>query len=451
MESPQSVESPPVEPATTQPLVSLPATPVAQRPAPLKVPNAVNVPSPPITPVRRVTHWDLTREAIANLEEETTPRQPFPRPRAPTQSDPPAYSTIITWDSTTPALYSGYYILRNECGRGAWSTVYRAEECGLPPGPSSSMEPGAFTPPNSPLRRGPTSKPEVFAVKVPLNRGAHAVLAHEARVLTYLHSYPKAESHIVPFHGFNPTANSVVMGLIPLTLNAFIEDCVSQDRAFSTRLTSDPVIGADDWIHITVMLIRGLSYLHSRNCVHGDIKPANILLEPIPRSSNPYVKTFQPYFCDFSSSVVFSPIVSASSSTTSDLPAWQSAITTTYAAPELLTSSAASTTFQSDIYSLGVTLLVAALGESPYASARNDMQRLAWAKEGSPLVFGSAGEEGVRVREGGTVRKWLKKSLERLPGIPNPDPADDTRHRWYSAAQWEDFIERETQPVVLWR
>ena len=70
------------------------------------------------------------------------------------------------------------------------------------------------------------------------------------------------------------------------------------------------------------------------------------------------------------------------------------------------------TTFASDVFSLGVTMLVAATGELPYGGP---MQRLAVAREGRPMDFARSGEQGSRIMKGGLVEKVLLRSLARDP------------------------------------
>lgn len=60
-------------------------------------------------------------------------------------------------------------------------------------------------------------------------------------------------------------------------------------------------------------------------------------------------------------------------------------------------------TQEADVYALGVTLLFAATGESPYACARMEVQKLSMAREGKPVEFARNGEQAARVRKSGVV------------------------------------------------
>ena len=152
----------------------------------------------------------------------------------------------------------------------------------------------------------------------------------------------------------------------------------------------DPVVGLEEWKHLAWHLISGLAFLHSHECVHGDIKPANILLRCTDLG-------YEPLYCDFSSSAI-------ASYNTAEV----TAMTPDYTAPELLSSlttrgKSTLPTLAADVYALGVTLLFTATGRSPYACAAMEIQKLAMAREGKPLEFARNGEQATRVRKAGLV------------------------------------------------
>ena len=77
-----------------------------------------------------------------------------------------------------------------------------------------------------------------------------------------------------------------------------------------------------------------------------------------------------------------------------------------------------------------MTLLFAAIGESPYVGAKMEFMKLAMAKEGRPLQFAKSGEQAARVRKGGLVERCLSGAL-----------AKDVEGRW-DISQWRDEIEK---------
>ena len=318
--------------------------------------------------------------------------------------------TDASWEETRPRPPTKKYQLvgssssgYEEYGRGVWSVVYRAIESN-----SDSPPPTLLTPPTSPISTSaPTANVKsVLAIKAPSRRDAHKILDAEARILTYLHASPHASNYLIPFHGYDEPAHRILMDPVPLSLESHVKAAAKTARAnFSTATMFDPVIGTSQWAHFATGLIAGLEFLHSRSCIHGDIKPANILLRPSsdPDTANDYT----PLYVDFSSSSITASGISSEQ---------VSALTPDYTAPELLNalkSGNAFTTPASDVFALAVTLLVAAIGESPYAAARTEVMKLAMCKEGKPLDFARGGEQGCRVAKNRDVSKVLESAVRK--------------------------------------
>ncbi|KAL9000579.1 MAG: hypothetical protein Q9169_000872 [Polycauliona sp. 2 TL-2023] len=318
---------------------------------------------------------------------------------------------ILTWEMILPLPYAKNYHLSpssssgyKEFGRGAWSTVYEATET---PETSPSTPP---TPASSPVNSA--SKPaacQALAIKAPARNDGHDILYHEARILTYLHSCLRATDYVVPFHGYNVSSKSLVMNAIPLNLETHSRACLTKTRAeFSTRTMFDPVYGSQDWQILATQLIDGLEFLHSSGCIHGDIKPSNILLQPNNEGSS---KTYTPLYCDFSSS----RIVDGSRVSNTEPAQHITAMTPDYASPELLTSlrsTGAVATTAADVYALAVTLVVAAIGESPFTGASMEMMKLSMAREGKVLAFARQADQGTRIMKGKMVERWLRGALD---------------------------------------
>lgn len=301
--------------------------------------------------------------------------------------------------------YCGLYQLRREIGHGAWSTVYSISEVATPNGSSSAP----LTPPSTPEQSPRSNGAQLLAVKKLARQDGRSVLEKEARILTYLHSHAESSDYLVPFHGLNSLHKSIVMDLIPLTLEGHAREMAKVP--LTTEAMFQPVVGMEQWSSLAKALIAGLGFLHAKRCIHGDIKPANILLQRTgDNSGNEYLR---PLYCDFSSSRVLDE---SQNSEDMDLV---SAVTTEYAAPELLRALRSGSTerpiatFASDVFSLGTTLLFAALGESPYAMARIALQKLEMAKEGRPLEYARSGSQGTRVRSGQLVDQILEPAVIR--------------------------------------
>lgn len=392
-------------------LAELPALPLNQRPQltasktlPPEVPVVgANQPlTPPSTPPKpenlRASASADGIEAILSINVNLGAK-PFGMPEL--KADQASKREALGPD-TAPKPYTGEYQLREELGRGAWSTVYRAVENVEPLKQLTNLPP---TPPTSPTAGATSSSKKVLAVKKPSSRQAHKILEKEAKILTYIHSHANASTHLVPFHGFDSAQHSIMFDAVPLSLETHAKAAIR--RPLSTKTMFDPVVGAEEWAGLAESLIDGLAFLHSVGCVHGDIKPANILLRP--GSS----RALTPLYCDFSSSHTIS-------STGEEQEVEEvSAVTTEYLSPELLealsprNTDRAVATYASDVFALGVTLLFAAIGDSPYAGARMASQKLGMAKEGLPFEFARRGEQASRVMKGRAVERALKGALAR--------------------------------------
>lgn len=405
-------------PATRPALASLPALPMDQKPKPATTKTSpTNIPqlgengalTPPATPQwPRIKRGSISADAIESLSsigvnlgakpadirnclgKQAKEEVPVPDPAL--------------------KLYTNRYIIHEELGYGVWSTVYSASEspdpAALPPSPPTSPLNGAKPSPNTNQR--------ALAIKKPSRRDAYPILESEARILTYLHSHPPASTdHIVPFHGWEAATHSIILTAVPLSLETHTQN-LKKTTPLTTKTMFDPILGFPTWNHLATSLVAGLAFLHSHRCVHGDIKPANILLRLSDSHDEEGNHALTPLFCDFSSSHILPEPESNPECSSPLSPPLISAVTPEYTAPELLSALARSNepiaTYASDVFSLAVTLLFAALGESPYSCCRMEMQKLGAAREGQPLEFARRGDSVGRVRG---VERWLKGGLKR--------------------------------------
>ena len=409
---PSSPVAAPLRPALAE-LPALPLTQIPQRPASKTLPADIPVGAvhqlltPPSTPQKP----EINRAADSadgaetedpvdiNLVMKQSEMREFKTNQASQQED-------LGGPDAAPKPYTGQYRLNKELGYGAWSTVYRAfeSESVEPSQPAINLPP---TPPTSPMTGATApSKKKILAVKKPSSRQAHKILLKEAKILTYIHSHATASRYLVPFHGFDASQHSIILDAEPLSLEAHVK--AATGRPLSTRTMFDPIVGAEQWAHLAESLIEGLAFLHNIGCVHGDIKPANVLLRT--ESSG----QLTPLYCDFSSAHIRSRKPGEEEEAEE-----VSALTTEYSSPELLEALSprnthrAVATYSSDVFALGVTLLFAAIGDSPYAGARIASQKLGMAKEGLPFEFARRGEQASRAMKGRAVEKALKGALAK--------------------------------------
>ncbi|MCJ1429506.1 hypothetical protein MMC29_007421 [Sticta canariensis] len=415
-----------------QPLQSLPPMAMNKRPrlisrsssppASLTMSKPSQALTPPVTPLRaEYKRASASADVLLaspmildkrDAQAELPDREMVEAERSPTRAKA---ETEPEWQNLRPRSYPGRYQLLGsasagfqEYGRGVWSVVYRAVEIADKVSANTPLTPPT-SPPSSPAQAGVNG---ILAVKAPSRRDAHQILEKEARVLTYLHSFPEASDRLVPFYGYDHARSSLILGPIPLNLETCAKTAGATARInFSTRTMFDPVVGVAEWANLAVNLVDGLGFLHAANCVHGDIKPANILLH-----SSSTTNSLVPLFCDFSSARVIASPDSRQGEIEEEIEQ-VSAVTADYTSPELLTSlqrrDGAIVTPASDVFALATTLLMAAIGESPYAGVRTEVQKLGMAREGNPLEFARNGNGASRIMKGKMVEKIVMGAVEK--------------------------------------
>ncbi len=305
-------------------------------------------------------------------------------------------------------------------GQGAWSKVYRAIVRQWNNVSSASSPDSILTPPPSPQ----TSAPLLVAVKAPLSNKSRTVLRNEAIILSHLTRTPLHENFIISFHGYVTSSSSLVLAPVHLSLSDHIDSRARLARADHPQENyTDPVLGLESWLSLADKIITALAWLHDfGGVVHGDIKPGNILLLP-SRSSHDFA--YDPLLIDFSSSHMLS--------STSRVSNTLSALTREYTAPELLSPSVlqdplATAKTASDVFSMAVTLIVAATGELTVYGG-NVLQRQYMATQGwHVLEFVKNGNSGTRVPSGGFVERVVEGAVGKV---------DDAR---IHASSWRDLV-----------
>jgi serine/threonine protein kinase len=211
------------------------------------------------------------------------------------------------------------------------------------------------------------------------------------------------------------------MTAVPLALSTYIEDQADllRKQGPSTATMFDPVQGPDSWRDLARKLISGLEWLHkTAGIIHGDIKPHNLLLRPIPDdSSDASAFPYEPLFADFSSALDLTPDIPGQDASHTSM----SAFTPPFTAPELLSlkalkSGEAVPSPASDVFSLAATLVAAATGDLLLYPGSSSMQRLAMARDGHRILeFTRCGTNGSRVPRAGFVEKLLSPAVAKDP------------------------------------
>jgi serine/threonine protein kinase len=231
----------------------------------------------------------------------------------------------------------------------------------------------------------------IVAAKIPFNEESRKVLDREATVLRYLHSLRGAREFIIPYYGkyeFDDTF-ALCFELCPQTMGEYIS---SQSCGGPI-----PVVGIDVWKSWLSTLLSAVDFLHDSGVLHNDIKPQNILL----------TASLHPYLSDFA---VSSPQYDLGLPSPPDMHILG---TTVFTAPELLSAEDVPTSPESDIYSLGITMFVAAMGVEPFSWTRSVTQKIMLKKRGD--IFAGTEESRISGRlieiirgmcTSGPARRW---------------------------------------------
>jgi hypothetical protein len=306
-------------------------------------------------------------------------------------------------------------------GTGAWSNVYKA---------IGRAKYGVVDQASNPsLRR--RSIPVLVAVKTPSRNDSTPIIRSEALIMSELAKTYDCDEYVVPFYGIVQATCSLVLAAVPLSLEDHIKSCAFKEtRSRSIWDAPGPVIGSTSiWLDLAMRTISALAWLHEKaGVVHGDIKPGNILLRPGWHGEDKF--GYDPLLADFSSG----QILKAHTITPNTL----SAITREYTAPELLTSavlknSESAATTACDVFSLAVTLLVAATGELMVYSG-GVWQRQAMATQGWNVLNNVRnGDQGERIPQSGIVQQVLEKAVLKA-GMGRTD-----------ARAWKALVERKAR------
>ena len=305
-----------------------------------------------------------------------------------------------TTDGIIECPYEIEYIVdqdhqKQSFGRGAWSNVLK----GICHSPSRST-PSMMT---TPVRK--YSKPPLLvAVKTPTTKQSTSVLRNEAKVLSRLREVGNNEEHIAIFHGIIDNDSALVLTAHQLSL----EDHIRARGTSVTDLVSPIIGGALVWLDLADRLVSTLDWLHNEALiVHGDIKPGNIVLQVRPDAPAKNKFAFQPLFIDFSSS----HRLDTNEITENTL----SAVTLEYTAPELLTvavmqDKSSTATVASDIFSMAVTLLVAATGDLQVYTGFSQFQKRELARQGWDIL-NNVRSLSARAPRHGVVSRVLERAV----------------------------------------
>lgn len=167
-------------------------------------------------------------------------------------------------------------------------------------------------------------------------------------------------SHVLPDFDRSPTCTSASNGMDPPRLLMLLELLPNNLALFARK--HGPRIDLQQWFDWALQMAEALVFLHSKGCVHADIKKENMLL----------TEDLNIKLCDFNSAVFPNP---------SDPPRDGLGLgTPAYCAPELSRATggpgATSFSYPIDIFSLGAVLYSLATGYEPFSKAHSVVEML---------------------------------------------------------------------------
>ena len=263
--------------------------------------------------------------------------------------------------------------------------------------------------------------PPLYAIKAPASTSSRKVLKEEAKVLSYLSQFPDAGKHVVRFYGQDSRNDALVLKAMDGTLEDWIKKELNTlpEELRATKLASV-------FPSIALALIDGLMWMQDKNCVHADIKPANILTstKTHPSSSTEKENSAPPQtvYSDFSSTLLSTPDLTVQNPSPLGAGTWD------YLDPSLLSTrgAPAEPSNATDLWSLAITLLFLIIGSSPFEEFRhNKYQQREMIKQGVPMQCAACGDGGIvnvqRVKElgdrlGMDLNRWFGKVLVKDVG-----------------------------------
>jgi serine/threonine protein kinase len=308
-------------------------------------------------------------------------------------------------------------------GTGVWSDVYLA----VPSTPKPTEQPFLLPPSaaDSPIKSNDSAIemstcpdiPPLYAIKAPASTSSRKVLKEEAKVLSYLSQFPDSNKHIVKFFGQDTRNDALVLKAMDGTLEDWIKKNLN-------NLPEGPRAAklATVFPTIALALIDSLIWMQDKNCIHADIKPANVLTSlqtNNPPPENPVAPVT--VYSDFSSTILSTPDLEVHNPSPLGAGTWD------YLDPSLLSSlTPAEPSPATDLWSLAITLLFLVIGASPFDAFRhNKFQQREMIKSGSPLqclAYDDVGMRNVRrMKElsgtlGMDLNKWFGKVLVKDVG-----------------------------------
>lgn len=317
-------------------------------------------------------------------------------------------------------------------GSGVWSDVYLAAPSLPKPADHSFLLPPSATKllPISPVQSNDTAvglhpfhdEHSLYAIKAPASTSSRKVLKEEAKILSYLSQFPDSEDHIVQFFGQDTRNDALVLKAMDGTLNDWIKKDLNtlDEDARAAKL-------AYVFPRLALALVDSLIWMQDKNCIHADIKPANVLTA---KTTTDLTSVPSTVYSDFSSTILVAPEIEVHNASPLGAGTWD------YLDPSLLSSSApVEPSSATDLWSLAITILFLVIGTSPFdAFKHNKYQQREMIKTGNPLQCLAYDDSGIK-----NMRKM--KDLSKTLGLD--------LQKWFAKVLVKDVSKRIS--VEAWR
>lgn len=212
-----------------------------------------------------------------------------------------------------------------------------------------------------------------------------------------------------------PSTKEVMSNLVFLVME-HVDGCDLMDHCLAMGAMGEEVARFFMW-----QLVNIFGYMHSRNVVHRDLKPDNILVD---RKLNLKLVDFG-FACSGNISA-FSEYLG----------------TCRYMAPEIHEGKAYNGK-QVDVFALGVVLFILATGKFPFEAARKSDGCYKWLIENPENFFAKADNQGLS-----TELKDLLVSLLAYDGNMRPSIAEIKTHPWMNKAGFD--YEKTRDSTMAW-
>ncbi|KAJ4341294.1 hypothetical protein N0V95_007270 [Ascochyta clinopodiicola] len=424
-----------------------PASPTRVRPTRMDVQNSKmhesGAMTPPATPTSTSHFRSGSTSSIGNatgipLARHGSTTSNVSAPRSPSIHSHPVALQVFDHETLEYVVLVDDKGKKRPIGSGVWSDVYLAAPSLPKPADQPFLLPPSATksPPVSPVQSSEAAGlhpfpaiPPLYAVKAPASTSSRKVLREEAKILSYLSQFPDSANHIVQFFGQDPRNDALVLKAMDGTL----EDWIKKDLNTLDEASRAGKL-ASIFPRLALTLIDSLIWMQDKNCIHADIKPANILIAP----GSPAPTTL---FSDFSSTILLAPDLEIHNASPLGAGTWD------YLDPSLLSSSSSTEpSAATDLWSLAITLLFLILGASPFDAFRqNKYQQREMIKSGDPLQCLAYDDIGIRnVRRiknlsdtlGLDLKAWFAKVLVK-----------DVSKR-VDVAEWRAELDRATTRIA---